>query len=248
MITIKLIVNADDFGYSKAVNLGILEGYKSGVVTSATLMTNMPGAEHAFELMKQNPGLGVGIHLVVSAGKPIRDDVPSLVDENGNFRKGNDLFLHLKIKDVEKEFNAQFEKFLSTGISPTHIDSHHHVHRNEAVNAVVLELAKKHNLPVRLTTNNSLDEDRIKIKTTDCFKDKFYGNGLSEEKFLELINVDEKYETIEVMCHPAYVDNILLSNSSYNVQRVKELEILTNPWLKKEIEKRRIKLISYKDI
>lgn len=248
MVTIKLIINADDFGYSKAVNLGILECYKNGVVSSTTLMTNMPGAEHAFELMKENPGLGVGIHMVLSAGKPIRDDVSSLVDESGNFRRGEDLLTNATIEDVEKEFASQMERFIASGFKPTHIDSHHHVHRNEKVLPVVLRLAKKYDLPVRLTSEDSLCKDNTSIKTTDFFTGKFYGDGLSEERLLELIDVDKKYGTVEVMCHPAYVDNILLSGSSYNIQRIKEFAILTNPILKKEFEKRGIKLINYRDI
>ncbi|TCO76944.1 chitin disaccharide deacetylase [Marinisporobacter balticus] len=248
MITIKLIINADDFGYSKAVNFGIVECYKNGVVSSATLMTNMPGVEHAFELMKENPGLGVGIHLVLSAGRPICNDVSSLVDEYGKFQRREDLLLNGKIEDVEKEFASQMEKFLASGFKPTHIDSHHHVHRHEKVLTVVLGLAKKYKLPVRLTSENSLCKGNTSIKTTDFFTGKFYGNDLSEEKFLEIINVDKKYKTVEVMCHPAYVDNILLSGSAYNVQRIKEFAILTNPMIKRELEKRGINQINYRDI
>jgi chitin disaccharide deacetylase len=126
----KLIINADDFGYSKGVNLGIIEAFQNGVVTSATLMANMPGAEHAAALAKENPGLGVGIHLVLTCGKPICRDVPSLINDHGEFHRLADLEKIARIDEVERELTSQFERFLSFRIQPTHIDSHHHVHAN----------------------------------------------------------------------------------------------------------------------
>ncbi len=81
----KLIINADDFGYSKGINYGIFEACKNGVLTSATLMTGMPGAEHASEMMKEIPKLGVGLHLNTALGKPGNSNRKTLTDKNGFF-------------------------------------------------------------------------------------------------------------------------------------------------------------------
>ena len=77
----RLIVNCDDFGYSKAVNYGIIEAYKNGIATSATLMAGMPGFNHALELIRENPGLGCGVHLTLSAYKPILKTHKTIVNE-----------------------------------------------------------------------------------------------------------------------------------------------------------------------
>jgi predicted glycoside hydrolase/deacetylase ChbG (UPF0249 family) len=83
---IKLIVNADDFGYSRCVNFGIIDAHRDGINNSATMMMNMLGVGHAIELAKENPKLQVGIHLVLTCGKPLLPDVPSLVDESATLK------------------------------------------------------------------------------------------------------------------------------------------------------------------
>ncbi|MDQ0879508.1 putative glycoside hydrolase/deacetylase ChbG (UPF0249 family) [Peribacillus sp. V2I11] len=84
---IEVLVNADDFGLTKAVNYGILDSHKYGIVNSATIMMNAIATEHAIEIAKKTPSLKVGIHLVLTWGKPLLSDVPSLVDESGFFKK-----------------------------------------------------------------------------------------------------------------------------------------------------------------
>ena len=86
-VTSKVIFNADDFGYSKAINLGIIQAHKNGILSSATLMANMPGFEDAVKLAKENPELGVGVHLTLTCGYPVLSDVPTLCQENGKFHK-----------------------------------------------------------------------------------------------------------------------------------------------------------------
>lgn len=83
---IDVLVNADDFGLTKAVNYGILDSHKYGIVNSATIMMNAKATEHAIEIAKKTPSLKVGIHLVLTWGKPLLSDVPSLVDESGFFK------------------------------------------------------------------------------------------------------------------------------------------------------------------
>lgn len=244
----KLIVNGDDFGYSKAVNLGILEAYNNGILTSATMMVNMPGVEHAFELCKENPGLGVGIHLVLSAGKPIHPNVPSLVDDRGFFKKLTDIQKEADIEDIQKEFNSQMEKFISFGFMPTHIDSHHHIHFDDKILSLVIDMARKYNLPIRYSKKDLVDKGYLDINSVEKFVGTFYGEYLTIDKLVEIIEQSKDSETVEIMCHPGYVDKILLDNSSYNIHRANEVDILTSPKAGKIIKQYNIQLINYKDL
>jgi chitin disaccharide deacetylase len=224
MITI--IVNADDFGYSRGVNYGILDSHLNGIVNSTSLMMNMFGTDHAIELAKKNPSLQVGIHLVLTCGKPLLQDVPSLVDTNGNFKrlsrlKGN---LDISLSDLEREWSAQIEKFLASGLNLTHIDSHHHVHTFNEFLPVIQKLANKFQLPVR--TNGYERIEGVEAFSDVCLVD-FYGDGVTSNYFQLLPERVEKGRKVEVMCHPAYLDSYLLSGSSYTHDRLKEIDVLT---------------------
>lgn len=245
----KLIVNADDFGYSKGINLGIIEAHREGIVSSTTLMTNMPGAEHAFELAKENQQLGVGIHLVLDCGFPVHEHVPSLVDENGRLLKMAQLLERATEEDIEKELTSQIEKFLSFGVKPTHMDSHHHIHSLEKVFPIVRKLAEKYQLPIRKVTRNSITaSDYEGLKTVDYFNDEFYGEELDVAGLKEILLQAKNYATVEVMAHPGYVDYEILTGSSYHTPRVKELALLTDPEIKNYLKEHQITLATYQDI
>ena len=244
----RLIMNADDFGISKAINLGIIEGFKNGIVTSTTLMCNMEATEHAVNLAKENSKLGVGIHLVLTAGRPLSKNVKTLVDSEGNFLKYDKMVESACIEDIRREFRKQFEKFLSFGIVPTHIDTHHHVHSIESVFEVVAELAKEHNIPIRHI--KAIGEEKYEsIKTTTKFVDSFYNLSMIEPEILiNLLEDNINVDSLEIMCHPGYLDSKILSSSSYAYPRVKELETLTNKEVIKFINEKNIELINFKDI
>lgn len=239
----KLIINADDFGYSKGVNLGIIEAFQNGVVTSATLMANMPGAEHAAALAKENLGLGVGIHFVLTCGKPICRDVPSLINDHGEFHRFADLEKIARIEEIERELTSQFESFLSFGIQPTHIDSHHHVHAHKDIYPIVEDIAKKNKLPIR-----KVGLESNPLQPVEFFSHKFYGDDLTEEFLSELLNQIVNYESAELMTHPAYIDEALLTGSSYTLQRVRELSLLTSHSVRRKIKALGIELINYRDL
>ena len=83
----RVIINADDFGLIQGVNEGIIRAYREGVLSSATLMANAPGFEHAVELAGQNKDLGVGVHLNILRGMPLSESrhVESLMTKEGTF-------------------------------------------------------------------------------------------------------------------------------------------------------------------
>ncbi|WP_391559960.1 chitin disaccharide deacetylase [Robertmurraya sp.] len=223
---IQLIVNADDFGFSSGVNYGIIDSHLNGIVNSATMMMNMEGTEQAIQLAKEHPSLQVGIHLVLTCGKPLLQDVSSLTNEEGSFHSLSEL--HSKkatvlLEEVEREWTAQIEKFLTSGVSLTHMDSHHHVHTIEELLPVVQRLSKKYNLPVRA---NGLEQIQGVEPFSDVALFDFYGDGLEAEYFDKLKESFTQPIKIEVMAHPAYLDTALLNRSSYTYKRIEEVDIL----------------------
>ena len=158
-----LIINADDFGMSSTVNRAIVSSMEAGLVTSTSIMANMPGFEDAIELLRQHPSVRgrVGIHLNLTEGHPLSRpilDSPLFCDEAGTFlyHRERPLF-HLGRKDQEavyEELKAQLEKVLAAGIQPIHLDSHHHIHTEWAVAPLMRRLARAYGIPrIRLTRN-----------------------------------------------------------------------------------------------
>jgi hopanoid biosynthesis associated protein HpnK len=130
----RLIVNADDFGFTRGVNAGIVRAFKSGIVTSTTIMANAEAFDDAVSLARSNPGLGVGCHLAVVGGMPVASpsEIPSLVDRNGAL-PASLTKLVIKIaqgqapaEEIACEFRAQVLRVASSGIEITHLDSHKH--------------------------------------------------------------------------------------------------------------------------
>jgi len=221
----KVIINADDFGLSRGVNYGIIDAHLKGLVTSATMMMNAKATKHAISLAKDTPSLKVGVHLVLTWGRPLLENVPSLIDEAGNFKKqifvyGNPVSISLD--DLEREWTAQIEKCFDADLTPSHLDSHHHVHGIKEFYPVIKKLSEKYGLPVRNAGTHFTDIQTL----TDVFLDDFYGDGVTDSYFENLHEQVEGGKSIEIMTHPAYLDETLMMESSYNMQRLKETRIL----------------------
>jgi chitin disaccharide deacetylase len=135
----RLIINADDFGFTAGVNRAIVEAHSRGVVTSCTLMANGPAFSDAVQLARTVPQLSVGCHVVLIDGQPLLDPkaVPSLVDRGsggGNFRNGIGGFALRALagrfdpREIEAEAAAQIRKAQAAGIAVSHLDTHKHTH------------------------------------------------------------------------------------------------------------------------
>jgi len=148
----RLIVNADDFGFTQGVNNGIVRAYKEGILTSTTLMANGDAFTHAVELAKANPALGVGCHLAAVGGKAVFQDGGKLASADGLLPKTlSQLIIKLtqgKIQssDIEREFAAQIERLIAAGIKPTHLDTHKHSAIHPAVMRTLARVASDFNI------------------------------------------------------------------------------------------------------
>jgi chitin disaccharide deacetylase len=265
----KLIINSDDYGRTPEISRGIREAQLRGVVTSTTCMMNIPTtADDIAIALQESPDLAMGVHLVLTMGKPIlpREEVPSIVDENGENRKYNSFIENipnLNMDEVKDEWRAQIEAYMkASGKKPTHLDSHHHSSFfSPALFRAMLELAGEYGCPIRYmllpeddsrefgeTTKHALELlNEFNPRRPDRFIVDFYDETATKENLLNIINsVGEG--TSEIMCHPGFVDADFAKESTYNLQREKELKILTDPAIKAAIEAQGIQLITFADL
>lgn len=242
----KLIVNADDFGLSEGVNYGIVSAYKNGIVKSTTMMVGMPAFEHAVELLKENKGLGCGIHMTLSLHKPVLEGHKTIVDENGYFyrRITNELIEEkFDLDEVYKEFSAQIEKAKEYGINISHLDSHHHVHTLKALKPVIEKIVLKYDLPIRGGFEEEINYDKI-IPMIDMF----YNENVTEEFFEKHIDEIKKYDAVDLMSHPAFIDKKLVNFTSYSLKRMDEYEILTSDKTKNILKENNIEISNYESV
>ncbi|MCE5276723.1 MAG: ChbG/HpnK family deacetylase [Planctomycetaceae bacterium] len=148
----RAIVNADDFGFSPGISAGIIRAHVDGIVTSTTLMTNMPAAEGAVALLASAPGLGVGVHLNSCQGPPLSEPGRRLANGDGQMAWSAAAMLRRLIiqprlvEAVAAEYEAQIRWAIDRGVQPTHLDSHRHIHAFPAVFRRVVELARRYNV------------------------------------------------------------------------------------------------------
>ena len=152
----QLIVNADDYGRAPGVSRGILTAHQEGIVTSTTVMINQPGVEGQLAEALACPRLGVGLHLVFTAWRPVLppEAVTGLVDDSGLFLEQHDVWARaerIPPAQLQAELSAQLERFVSlAGHLPDHLDCHHFVHLYPPFFQVYADLAAQFQLPVRV--------------------------------------------------------------------------------------------------
>src|SRR5262245_61534229 len=120
----RLIVNADDFGRSHSINQALIRAHREGILTTARLMVSEDGSAEAVALTKENPWLGVGLHLTFLCGHSAlpHTRIPGLVNAQGEF--SNDpveasfrYFARRSLREqLHAEVRAQFQKFCATGL------------------------------------------------------------------------------------------------------------------------------------
>jgi len=144
---LRLIVNADDFGLSHYVNDAVIRAHRDGILTSASVMVNEPACDEAVKLAKENPKLGVGLHITLLMGHSALPPgkIPGLVNNRGEFSDspvstGMKYFFNSGLREqLRAEIRAQFEKFRATGLPLDHVNGHLHFHLHPAVFKILME-------------------------------------------------------------------------------------------------------------
>ena len=253
-----LIVNADDLGRSAGIDAGIARAHREGIVTSATLMTNGPGAEGGGAVARENPGLGVGVHLVLTYGRPLSDPatVPSLVEPDGGFPvKASAVIGRDRVRTDEalREYRAQLERARELiGREPTHVDTHHWVQEEPAVFTAFLELARESGLAARPL--NDAERERLRaagVRTPDRYVREFqHPRAIDVAALLALLEriAAAGDGATELMCHPGEPDPELERTSAYAVARPVELATLTDPAVRAKVRELGFQPITYGDL
>jgi chitin disaccharide deacetylase len=210
-----LIVTADDFGISRGVNRGIVEAHRDGILTSTSLMVDRPGAGEAAAWARECPALSVGLHLELDpAGAP----------------------------DVSTQLDRQLGRFTElVGAPPTHIDSHHDVHRDGRVLPHVRAWAHRLGVPLRGSSH---------VRHLSKFYGQWGGEShleqISVAGLLRLLDTELGPGVTELTCHAGYVDEGLAS--SYAVEREAEVRTLCDPRVRAALAERGIRLTGFRDL
>ncbi|SRX75904.1 ChbG/HpnK family deacetylase [Aequorivita antarctica] len=248
----KLIVNADDFGFSEEVNENIVKCHQKGIVTSATILSGGQKFEAAIQLAKENPKLGIGVHLAIDGPNNIGKKYATLLDpQTGEFYE--DVVAVKKIRngdfnfeELVSEYSLQIEKVKNEGITITHLDHHHHLHLYFPILKAVIEVGKKYKIPyirpqkILYAANNPFPKNIYRLYHQFYLLNKYdtvdgYSSliGCDENemqtKFQSILNSNKK--TIELVVHP------LKENG--------EIDFLTSPEI---VEKAQNHLINYADL
>jgi predicted glycoside hydrolase/deacetylase ChbG (UPF0249 family) len=243
----RLIVNADDFGRSPGINRGIIEAHQHGIVSSTTLLVNLPWSAEAATLSVSVPNLGVGLHLNFCYGPPIGNDGGSLLGPDGLLdRDLARLGQRATAADIDREARAQLARFHDLlGRDPTHLDSHQHIHAWPTAIEPVAALAREIGVPVRAFSATHRDRLRtLGVACPDAFISAFYGAGNIDIATLAAIITELPPGTTELMCHPGY-DDPALGDSSYRREREVELATLCAPAIRALLPEAGIERVSF---
>jgi predicted glycoside hydrolase/deacetylase ChbG (UPF0249 family) len=210
-----VIVNADDLGIARSTNLAIRRAFREGIVTSASLMANMAAFQHALDhVVYQNPGLGIGIHLCLTSGKPVLPpcQVPLLVDRKGYYCRG---FLGLyrlvrsrhryeAVAQITAELNAQAEQLDRCGIDVDHVDGHQHTHMIPEIFAICAQIATARQAAIRIPDEHFRPSHRWPPRWLRCL----LNGGLLKQATLHRLSQKARREAIDLV-HPDHYHGVL---------------------------------------
>lgn len=224
-----LIVNADDFGLSCGTNRGIIEAHERGIVTSASLMVRPPAAREAAEYARAHRELSLGLHI----------DLTEWEYRDGRWHQLYEVVPGSDAKAVTEEVERQLAEFHRlTGVAPTHLDSHQHVHREEPLRHVLIRFAQEAGIPLR------------HFSPRVSFFGGFFGQGHRAAPFPEGITIENLCEIMrtlppgvtELGCHPGLDADLA---SIYRDQRLDEVKTLCDPRVRAELDSAGLELLSF---
>ena len=235
-----LITNADDFGFTRDVNEGIVHAHRHGILTATTLMATGPAFDHAVALARENPDLDIGVHLVLVGGKGYPSTVARLVASLGTIR-------------IYDELARQIAKVIEAGIWPTHLDTHKHTHVLPPVLGAVARLAEEFKIPwvrrplagLRLFGRELASRG---CRTTDHFAGFSLTGRYDASRLAKLVRRLPEGVT-EFMCHPGFCnDELRDAPTRLKESRRRELDALTSPEVRAALMESNVVLTRYANL
>lgn len=269
----RLIVNADDFGGSTAINQAVLRAHREGILTTASLMVNEPGCAEAVRLARENPRLGVGLHLTLLMGHSALppDKIPGLVNAQGEFSNdpvgvGVRYFFQRRLREqLRAEIHAQFDKFHATGLPLDHVNGHLHLHLHPVVFALLMEDAAALGIRrLRLTrdclsrsrrmargrwfyrVSHALIYDLLSRRAREPLRRRGIRHAQITFGLLQTARVDEDY-VLKLLPELPAGDSELYSHPSLDKAKP-EFEALISPQVRDRVRELGIQLIRYQDL
>ncbi|HEY3376565.1 MAG TPA: ChbG/HpnK family deacetylase [Armatimonadota bacterium] len=239
-----VLMNADDLGLWPSIDTGIFSAWAQQAIGGSSVFANAPELP-AVLAGARAVGLPVGVHLNLTFGNPLSppEEIPALLGSDGRFMKRALWTLPLPVEQVRAELTRQVQRVVAVGCPPSHLDSHHHVHRYPEVLGVVIELACMLQLPVRAVDADMRETLRgAGIATPDHFSMQFYGERASVETLIALVEASAG-GVLEIMTHPGLVTPDL--PSGYSAERAVELATLCDPRWQAYLLAHDIALIGY---
>ncbi len=243
----RLIVNADDFGFTRDVNEGILEAHRSGILTATTLMATGPAFEYAVQLARENPDLDVGVHLVLVGAEGFPATPARLTAA-----------VALRRIKVYEQLVRQVRRILDAGLQPTHLDTHKHTHLLPPVLDAVARISEEFHIPwVRKPLPFSFPFlqwrlgrilDQHNCRTTDHFAG-FEITGRYDAAQLAAVIRALPDGLTEFMCHPGFcTEELQASRTRLKDSRRRELDALTSPVVRAALQESSVVLTRYRDL
>lgn len=261
----RLIVRADDMGAFHSINKACIESYRNGIETSVEVMVVTPWFPEAVKMLKENPDLDVGLHLVITSEwenmkwRPLTH-CPSLTDENGFFYPmmgpnpaypGQAITENKwNLAEIEQEFRAQIELALKNVPHIGHLSGHMGATSfDKEVDAMVKRLAEEYDLP-SIDCINALEQYNLSYVVYDGAKKT---SAEKESSFIRMIEKLEPGKDYLFLDHPAYNDDEMqtIGHIGYEdvaVDRQGVTDVFTSDRVKQIIREKGIELIGYKEL
>jgi predicted glycoside hydrolase/deacetylase ChbG (UPF0249 family) len=249
----RLLIRADDLGFSEGVNYGIEKSVKRGIIRTVGVMPNMEAAEHGINLLRGET-ICYGQHTNICVGHPLTDPkrIPSIVGANGEFKSSKEYRAAAKegrdfvvLDEVILEIEAQYQKFKKlTGEEPHYFEGHAVASNNFFKGLEIV--AQRHNLrylEFKLAEAVTFGNTKLYLH---C--DSMLPNYDPFESLKDAMEHAHEDGCEVFVCHPGYLDAYILRTSSLTIPRTQEVEMVCAPETKAWLKENEVELVTYDDI